>query len=123
MSTLSNLSERVKESNSVSLHLALLICRHPSLFDNIRKTWTGSIDSTAVQRQTEPFSSRERGEDLRSDGKFASLRGVAGDEELEEDYNDRGVDASRRATELASADRVLCAKWETLPTGRGGEPR
>ncbi|GAA5998121.1 hypothetical protein JCM5350_006679 [Sporobolomyces pararoseus] len=99
------------------------ILKHPSLFDNIRKTWTSSIDSTAVQRQTEALRSRERGEDLRSDGKFASLRGVAGDEELEEDYNDRGVDASRRAIDLASADRVLCAKWETLPTGRGGEAR
>ncbi|GAA5971307.1 hypothetical protein JCM3765_003558 [Sporobolomyces pararoseus] len=99
------------------------IFRHPSLFDNIRKTWTGSIDPSAVQIQTEAFRSRERGENTRSDGNFASLGGVAGDEEIEEAYNDRAANASRRNTEAELGDHVLCAKWETLSSERGGEPR
>ncbi|GAA5878655.1 hypothetical protein JCM16303_002159 [Sporobolomyces ruberrimus] len=104
------------------------VLKHPSLLANIRKTWTGPNETASQQSGGNTHRSR-RGDDGR-DGKFASSgEGVAGDDD--ENYRNRYLgDAVHGETchdeELGRpqvGDRVVCAKWDSLPGRPGGEPR
>ncbi|GAA5911452.1 uncharacterized protein JCM6883_005761 [Sporobolomyces salmoneus] len=94
------------------------ILKHPSLLANIRKTWNGYPESTT----THPFENRQslRESSARRVDEFASVEGVAGDEDYEEKYSDDMMNG-RRATNSEMGDRVLCARWATLNRREGDQ--
>ncbi|GAA5854737.1 hypothetical protein JCM3766R1_003265 [Sporobolomyces carnicolor] len=98
------------------------VLKHPSLLDNIRKTWTAPVDSDVVHAPQGAQRSRDGASGSRRDTQVASIGGVAGDARFrnEETYSEDYArdEANTAAPEMP--DHVLCAKWETLS---GGESR
>ncbi|GAA6012232.1 hypothetical protein JCM11491_007066 [Sporobolomyces phaffii] len=106
------------------------VLKHPSLLANIRKTWTGTQDISNAHPIGQQQLGRASG--AAQDGHLASVQGVAGDDVgVEVDLDDPateghirpGVGSHHGVATLGVGDRVLCARWASLPSGGGATRR